>query len=60
MALWDPTAALTAGELGKRQDVSSARAREVLGWTPRGVEEMIVAMGESMIAHGIVRAPGGS
>lgn len=57
MALWDATAALTASELGKRQDVSSARARDVLGWRPRSAEEMIVAMGESMIAHGIVTAP---
>jgi nucleoside-diphosphate-sugar epimerase len=56
IALWDATAALAARELGKRQDVSSTRARQLLGWKPRGVEEMIVAMGESMIAHGIVAA----
>lgn len=56
MALWDATAALTANELGKRQDVSSARAREVLGWTPRSTEEMVTAMADSMIAHGVVAA----
>jgi nucleoside-diphosphate-sugar epimerase len=54
MALWDATAALTASELGKRQDVSSQRARELLGWKPRSVEEMTVAMAQSMIAHGVV------
>lgn len=53
LALWNPTAALTAGELGRRQDVSSARAREVLGWKPRATEEMVVAMADSMIAHGL-------
>ncbi|AKF03160.1 UDP-glucose 4-epimerase [Sandaracinus amylolyticus] len=54
MALWDPTAALTAGELGKRQDVSSERARRVLGFRPKSIEEMIVSMGETMITHRIV------
>ena len=54
MALWDVTAALTAKELGKRQDVSSKRAREVLGYKPRSADEMILAMADSMIAHGVV------
>lgn len=54
LALWNATAALTAGELGKRQDVSAARAKAVFGWQPRPDEEMILAMAESMIARGIV------
>lgn len=54
MALWDPTARPMVNELGKRQDVSSKKAREVLGWKPRSTEEMIVAMADSMIAHGVV------
>lgn len=54
MALWDANAALTARELGKRQDVSSGRARATLGFQPRSAEEMIVAMGESMVRLGIV------
>ena len=57
MALWNASAALTAGELGKRQDVSSKRARELLGFSPRSTEEMLVAMADSMIAHGIVTPP---
>jgi dihydroflavonol-4-reductase len=57
MALWDETAALTASELGKRQDVSAAKAQKVLGWKPRSTEEMITAMADSMIAHGVVPAP---
>jgi dihydroflavonol-4-reductase len=57
MALWDATAALTANELGKRQDVSNRRARAVLGYEQRSAEEMIVAMADSMIAHGVVAAP---
>jgi len=57
MALWNASAALTAGELGKRQDVSSARARELLGFAPRSTEEMLLAMADSMIAHGVVALP---
>lgn len=53
-ALWDKTARLGIQELGKRQDVSSDRARTVLGWNPRGLEAMVVDMSESMIAHGVV------
>jgi len=53
-ALWDKTARLGIQELGKRQDLSNARARTVLGWQPRGLEAMVVDMGESMIAHGVV------
>jgi dihydroflavonol-4-reductase len=57
VSLWDKTARLAVQELGKRQDVSSARAREVLGWKPHSLEEMVVATGESMIQYGVVKAP---
>ncbi len=54
VSIFDKTAKLAVPELGKRQDLSNARAREVLGWKPRGLEEMVVAMGESLIANGVV------
>ncbi|GAB4563387.1 MAG: aldehyde reductase [Haliangiales bacterium] len=54
VSLWDQTAGLAVPELGKRQDVSNQRARELLGWEPRKLEEMVVSMGESMIEHGVV------
>ncbi|HVV85418.1 MAG TPA: hypothetical protein VHE35_20305, partial [Kofleriaceae bacterium] len=54
VSLWDRTARLAVQELGKRQDVSSAKARELLGWKPHTLEEMVVSMGESMIEHGLV------
>jgi len=57
MALWNASAALTAGELGKRQDVSSKLARDLLGFAARSTEEMVVAMADSMIAHGVVTPP---
>ncbi|HEY2514195.1 MAG TPA: aldehyde reductase [Polyangiaceae bacterium] len=56
--MFDKTTALAVPELGKRQDVSSARARAVLGWQPRSVERMVVDMGESMIECGVFPVPG--
>lgn len=54
VGLFDRTAALAVQELGKRQDLSNARAREVLGFSPRPLREMVVDMGESMISVGAV------
>lgn len=54
VSTWDKTARLAVQELGKRQDLSSARAREVLGFRPHSLEDMVVSMGESMIARGVV------
>lgn len=54
VSVWDRTARLAVQELGKRQDVSNRHAREVLGWRPRSLEDMVVSMGESMIEHGVV------
>jgi nucleoside-diphosphate-sugar epimerase len=52
-AVFDKTLRLVVKEVDKRQDVSHERARSLLGWEPRGLEEMVVAMGESLIQHGI-------
>ncbi len=54
VALWDRTVRLAVQDLGKRQDVSSVRARELLGFAPRSLEEMVTATADSMIAMGLV------
>jgi nucleoside-diphosphate-sugar epimerase len=54
VAMFDKTAALVVPELGKRQDVSNALAKRVLGYNPRSLETMVVDMAESMIQYGIV------
>jgi hypothetical protein len=56
VAIWDKTARLGVQGLGKRQDVSAAKARDLLGWQPHSLEEMVVAMGETMVKYGVVRA----
>ncbi len=54
VSTWDRAARLTVQELGKRQDLSSAKAKDLLGWQPHTLDEMVIAMGESMIEHGLV------
>jgi nucleoside-diphosphate-sugar epimerase len=53
VAVFDKTTRLAVHDLGQRQDVSSERIRKVLGWQPRSLEEMVAAMGESMIEQGV-------
>jgi len=54
VALFDKTTRLVVGHLGERADVSNERIKKVLDWRPRSLEEMVVAMGESMIEQGVV------
>lgn len=42
--------------LGKVRRSTSAKAQNLLGWSPRGNEEMIVATAESLIRLGLVKA----
>jgi nucleoside-diphosphate-sugar epimerase len=54
VARFDKTMRLVVNDYDRRQDVSSERARSVLGWKPRGLEEMVVDMAESLIRHRVV------
>lgn len=54
VSIWDRTARLAVQELGKRQDLSSQRARDVLGFAPRPLVEMVTAMADSMIERELV------
>jgi len=47
MALFDPAARSVTGQLGKRVELSNAKAR-ALGWKPRPVEETIADCGRSL------------
>ncbi|HET9447704.1 MAG TPA: NAD-dependent epimerase/dehydratase family protein, partial [Steroidobacteraceae bacterium] len=53
-ALRDPALKQLIPELGKRRNVTSAKARGLLGWKPRSPEEAIVACAESMIRLGLL------
>lgn len=57
VAVFDKTTALAVPELGKRQDVSSEKARRILGWRSRDLKTMVIDMAESMIDLGVVKGP---
>lgn len=44
--------------LGVRLDATGAKAKRLLGWTPRSPEQAIVASAESLIRLGLVNARG--
>ncbi len=52
-ARFDPSMALLVPELGKIRNASNAKARRLLGWTPRSNEEAILASAESLIKLGL-------
>jgi len=54
VALYDKPTRTVLDGLGKRTDVSNERIKRLLDWKPRSAEEMIVALGESLIEHGAV------
>ena len=54
MALFDGGIRSVVGGLGKRQELSSEKARTGLGWSPRPIEDTIAETAESLIEHGVV------
>ena len=54
-AMWDPAVKQVVPELGKMKNATSEKARRLLGWAPRSVEESIVATAESMVRLGLLK-----
>jgi dihydroflavonol-4-reductase len=54
VAMFDKTARLALNDLGVRQDLDTSKITHDLQWHPRGLEEMVTSMADSMIAHGVV------
>jgi len=55
VALRDPAVKQLLPELGKVKNASNAKARRMLGWSPRSNEECIVATAESLVKLGLVK-----
>jgi len=49
VALRDPAIRQITPELGKKKNATNAKARRLLGWSPRSNEEAIVATAESLV-----------
>jgi dihydroflavonol-4-reductase len=56
MALADPALRTVTPELGKKKSCSNAKARRMLGWSPRSNEECVTATAESLVRLGLLKA----
>jgi nucleoside-diphosphate-sugar epimerase len=52
LGIFDPSIRSFTGDLGKKVTLSSEKARTVLGWQPRPVEETVVDCARSLIDRG--------
>jgi nucleoside-diphosphate-sugar epimerase len=55
-AVFNPAAREIVAELGKQKDASNAKARTLLGWTPRNSEDAILAAAASLKDLGLLAA----
>ncbi len=49
MALFDPSVRSVVGQLGRRMETSSDKAKTLLGWSPRSSEDTVVDCARSLI-----------
>ena len=54
MSLFDSSLRSIVHDLGKRAEFSNQRARELLGWSPRPIEDSITETATSLREHGVV------
>ena len=53
-AIFDKAVRVVVYELGTLPRVDNSRIKDTLAWQPRGLEEMVTAMADSMIEHKVV------
>jgi dihydroflavonol-4-reductase len=56
MGILDPGIRSIVGQLGMRVELSNEKAKALLGWSPRPVEETIVDCAQSLIGEGVAGA----
>lgn len=56
-ALFNPLAKSIVSQLGRVKNASNAKAKRLLGWTPRSNEEAIMSAVESMTRFGLIKKP---
>lgn len=57
MALFDPSVRSVVGQLGRRMETSSDKAKTLLGWSPRPSEDTILDCARSLIDKGVLKQP---
>ena len=54
MGVFDPSVRTIVGQLGRRVEMSSEKAKARLGWSPRPVEETVVDCAQSLVSERVV------
>jgi len=57
MSIFNPVLRTITPSLGVERKLDNARIHDELNWSPHSVEEMVVASGESLITHGVIKTP---
>ena len=57
MAVFDGGIRSFKSSLGKRTEYQTTKAQDLLGWSPRPIEDTITETAESLIDHGLVEVP---
>jgi dihydroflavonol-4-reductase len=57
MAVFDGGIRSFKSSLGKQTEYRTTKARDLLGWSPRPIEDSIVETAESLIEHGVFDVP---
>lgn len=55
LALFIPSVRSMVHDLGVFKPLSNEKARAVLGWQRRSAEQVLIAMGESLLHHGLIK-----
>ncbi len=55
VAIFDPTVRMAIPELGRVRNALNAKARQVLGWSPRSNQEAILATAESLVRLNLLK-----
>jgi nucleoside-diphosphate-sugar epimerase len=53
-ALFDKDLGAVTGGLGQKHDFSSAKAKDMLGWRPRPLNDTVLDCARSLVANGLV------
>jgi dihydroflavonol-4-reductase len=54
LGVFDPSIRSVVGQLGRQQEYKNEKAKAVLGWSPRPIDETVVATAQSMVDQGAV------
>jgi dihydroflavonol-4-reductase len=60
VARFNPQAREILPELGREKHVTNAKAKRVLGWSPRPNEEAMIATAESLLSLGLLKPESGA